>query len=197
MASIDPTEETEEDDSKPARVPRSTLKLIKQRIEEGDLDSDDDEESDYLQALLNGEVDDDDSEGDDDDEPNGGPSDPTKSKKAMRAAAMEELLAAAKDDESDEEMADGEVAKKTKKANGKANGKGKEKATEAEEEESDEDESDDEDDELSHIDLEQFAVCTLDTERVSALIFPVVSFYWCARANKTLDLPAAYQPNYR
>ncbi|KAJ0121022.1 fk506-binding protein 4 [Diaporthe amygdali] len=171
MAAIDPTEEVEEDAEVPRR-PRSTLKLVKQSI--GDLDAESDEDDEYLRDLLLGGGDDDDEESEDEDEEtNGGPSDPSKSKKALQAAALKELLDATKDEEdSDEEMVDSAPGKKKgKKATPTkaANAKGKAKAVEVEEEEEDdeeesEDESEDEDDELAGLDLEQFVVCTLDTE---------------------------------
>ncbi|KAI3401654.1 hypothetical protein diail_9318 [Diaporthe ilicicola] len=161
MAAIDPTEEVEEDADVPRR-PRSTLKLVKQSI--GDLDAESDEDDEYLRDLLLGGGDDDEDESeDDDDETNGGPSDPSKSKKTLQAAALKELLDATKDEEdSDEEMADAASGKKKGKkadATKAANAKGKAKAVEVEEEE-----SEDEDDELAGLDLEQFVVCTLDTE---------------------------------
>jgi FK506-binding nuclear protein len=155
MAAVDPTEEPEADEegNVPA-VPRSTLRIVKRAIQ--GLGDDDDEEIDeeYMKALL--EADDDD-EDDEDDEANGGPSDPAKSKKQKQAAAIKALLEATQgEDDEDEEMEDA-------KPNGvKSKGKGKAKATE----ESDEDE-DDEDDESDDEggDLENFVICTLDTER--------------------------------
>lgn len=169
MAAIDPTEEVE-DDGQPPRRPRSTLKLIKQSFEEIQLDDDSEDDDEYLRQFIAGSEDEEDgSEDDEDDEANGGPSDPAKSKQALKAAALKKLLDATKDDEEDEdeEMADGESEKK--KANGTkavANGKGKAKATAVDEDENDEDESD-EDDELQGLDLQQFTLCTLDTEAVS------------------------------
>ncbi|KAJ9157272.1 Peptidylprolyl isomerase [Pleurostoma richardsiae] len=157
MAAIDPTEEPEpdEDGHIPAGVPRSTLKLIKQRV--GSIDDDDEENDEYLQALLNGEDSEEDSE-DDDEEANGGPSDPAKSKKARQDAAIKKLMESVQDD-SDEDMEDDD---EEPKSNGTKAKKGKEKATEDEDEEDSEEDSDDESDGL---DLEQFVVCTLDTER--------------------------------
>lgn len=167
MAAIDPTEEVEEDAEVPRR-PRSTLKLVKQSI--GDIDGESDEDDEYLRDLLLGGGDDDEDESEDDEEEaNGGPSDPSKSKKARQAAALKELLDATKDEEdSDEDMADAASGKKKgKKAAPKAaSSKGKAKATDEEEEEEDseDDDEEDEDDELAGLDLEQFVVCTLDTE---------------------------------
>lgn len=154
MAALDPTEapEADEEGNIPA-VPRSTLKLIRQRTSGP---SGDDELSDeYLEALMGGGSDDDD-EDDEDDE--AGPSDPSKSKKAQAEAAIKKLIAAAQEEEdSDEEMGD---AKPNSKAGKKAK-KGKEPATSSDDDdESDEDEEDD-------LDMESFVVCTLDTERVS------------------------------
>ncbi|KUI67764.1 FK506-binding protein 4 [Cytospora mali] len=161
MAAIDPTEEIEDDAEVPRR-PRSTLKLVKEAISDMDGDSEDDDE--YMRELLLG-GEDDESDDEDDDEANGGPSDPSKSKKALRAAALKELLDATKDEDSDEEMADD---KPSKKANGKAGrGKGKEKAVVEEEEEDDEEDSEEDESEdggVDGLDLEQFVICTLDTE---------------------------------
>lgn len=151
MAALDPTEapEADEEGNIPT-VPRSTLKLIRQR---NSGPSGDDELSDeYLDALMGGGSDDED---DEDDE--AGPSDPSKSKKAQAEAAIKKLIAAAQEEEdSDEEM--GDVKPKASKK-GK---KGKEPATS-----SDDDDESDEDDE-DDLDMESFVVCTLDTERVSS-----------------------------
>lgn len=150
MAAIDPTEEPEadEDGNVPA-VPRATLKILK-----GRMSGDDDEDDSYLDGLLNGEYSDEDDEEDSDDETNGGPSDPAKSKKARQEAAIMKLIAAAqKDEDSDEEMEEGTP-------NGTKSKKGKEKASDEDEDE-DSEESDDEDE----AGLEEFVVCTLDTER--------------------------------
>ena len=150
MAAIDPTAapETDGQGNLPS-VPRSTLKIYK-----ANLDDDDEDEDDYLQSLLGGADDDDDEEESDEEEANGGPSDPAKSKKARREAAIKKLLEATQED-SDDEMEDA-------KPNG-AKSKGKAKASDDDEEESEED--DDEDEELN---MEEFVVCTLDTERVSS-----------------------------
>ncbi|ROW11435.1 hypothetical protein VMCG_01188 [Cytospora schulzeri] len=161
MAAIDPTEEIEEEDSKVPRTPRSTLKLVKEAISD-DGDSEDDDE--YMRELLLG-GEDDESDDDDEDETNGGPSDPSKSKKALRAAALKELLDATKGEDSDEEMADSD-SKKGKKAGKAARGKGKEKAVVEEEdsEEESEEEDESEDGGMDDLDLEQFVICTLDTQ---------------------------------
>ncbi len=169
MAALDPTEEAEPD--KDGNVPtkgRSTLRILKQRM--GDVSDSDDEEDDYLQALLDGagadsdDEDEGDEDEDDDEEPNGGPSDPSKSKKARQEAAIRKLIEATQnDDEEDEDMEDGDAD--AEKPNGVAKpgaSKGKEPATS-------DDESDSDDDSDDGLDLENFVVCTLDTDRVCAL----------------------------
>ncbi|KAK3942138.1 hypothetical protein QBC46DRAFT_237837, partial [Diplogelasinospora grovesii] len=154
MAAIDPTAEPEADgEGKVPSVPRSTLKLIK-----APADADDDEDADdYLQALLGGGDDEEDSDDDDEEEEeaNGGPSDPSKSKKARQEAAIKKLLEATQEEESDEEMddADGQAAKSKK---------GKAKASD---EDSDDDSDDEDYDEDEDLDMEEFVICTLDTER--------------------------------
>ena len=159
MAAIDPTQppETDSEGNVPS-VPRATLKLIKTRgeVDEDDLD-DDEEAGNYLETLLAEDDSDeeDDEEEEEEEEANGGPSDPAKSKKARREAALRKLLASAIEEESDEEMEDAEA-----KANGVK--KGKEKASD-----DDEDDEDDESDSDDGFDLEEYVLCTLDTERVS------------------------------
>lgn len=176
MAAIDPTEEVEEEDGKPPRRPRSTLKLIKQNYDDQEDDDEDDSDDEYLRDLLMNGDDEDDSEDGDDDEVNGGPSDPSRSKKALKAARLQELLDATKDeDDSDEEMADAEPKKKNGAkalANGKGKGKGKAAAVKADEEE-EESESDSEDDEgnLEGLNLQHYTICTLDTEAVSNTLY--------------------------
>ncbi len=157
MAAIDPTQppETDSEGNVPS-VPRATLKLIKTRGEVDEDDLDDEEAGEYLESLLANEEDDeedDDEEEEEEEEANGGPSDPAKSKKARREAALKKLLEA--DEESDEDMEDAEA-----KANGVK--KGKEKASD-----DDEEDSDDESDSDDGFDLEEYVLCTLDTERVS------------------------------
>ncbi|KAK0746275.1 hypothetical protein B0T18DRAFT_324382 [Schizothecium vesticola] len=151
MAAINPmaAPEADEEGNIPA-VPRSTLQIVK--VSEGGDDESDEDEDDALERLLAGEDDSDESE---EEEANGGPSDPSKSKKAQRAAALKKLMAAAAEEGSDEDMGDADV-----KVNGAKSKKGKAKASEEDEEESEE-ESDEEDD----IEMEQYVVCTLDTER--------------------------------
>ncbi|KAF4947705.1 hypothetical protein FGADI_10214 [Fusarium gaditjirri] len=147
MAAVDPTEEPEADgEGNIPTVPRSTLRLVKRALPGLDEDEDDEIDDEYMKALLAGSDDEEDS----DEEANGGPSDPVKAKKQRQAAAIKKLLESAQE-ESDEEMEDA-------KPNGKA--KGKAKATEEEEEEDDSD-----DDSEEGADLENFVICTLDTER--------------------------------
>ena len=157
MAALDPTEtpETDEDGNTP-EFPRATLRLIKRAFP--DLGDDEDEELDdeYLKAMLAGS---DEEDSEDEEEANGGPSDPTKAKKQKQAAAIKKLLEATQDDD-DEDMEDA-------KPNG-IKGKGKGKITDEDDEEED-DEDDDDSDLVSDdgADLENFVVCTLDTEKVS------------------------------
>jgi FK506-binding nuclear protein len=173
MAAIDPTEEIEdnEDGTTPQR-PRSTLKLIKTRMGDGDIDGDDEEDDEELRRALglDGEDEDEDEDDEDDEEVNGGPSDPAKSKKARRANGIEELLEATKDADSDDDMEDEDEDTKT---NGLKNGKGKEKASD-DDDDDDEDEEDnsDDDEDMDGLDLEQFVVCTLDPDSVSGSRFP-------------------------
>lgn len=163
MAALDPTQEPELDDSKNApSVPRSTLRLIKRAFPGLDEDEDDELDDEYMSALLG-------NSDDEDDEANGGPSDPAKAKKQKQAAAIKKLLEATNgEDSEDEEMEDAEtngVKGKKGKSNAGAKGKGKGKAIEEEEEDEDEEDEDDEDDESEGGDLENFVLCTLDTER--------------------------------
>jgi FK506-binding nuclear protein len=148
MAAIDPTAEPETDgQGNVPSVPRSTLKIYKANV--------DDEEDDggYLESLLGGGDDEEESD-EEDDEVNGGPSDPSKSKKARREAAIKKLIEATQADSDDEMEDDGA------KPNGAKN-KGKAKASDEDEEESDE-----EDEEGDDLNMEEYVVCTLDTERV-------------------------------
>lgn len=160
MAAIDPTAEPEADaEGKTPTVGRSTLRIVRRPIDFlGDEEEDEDDE--YLRSILGGS---DDDEEDSDDEPNGGPSDPSK---ARRKQELRALLAAAAAEESaedeDEEMEDASAAKKGKAVAKK--GKGKAPATEEDSEEDSEEEDDDEEDDEDLI-LEDFVLCTLDTER--------------------------------
>lgn len=163
MAAIDPTDPPQADENgNIPSVPRATLKIVRPRFP----DMMDELDDDRLQRLMYGsdesEDDSEDSDEDGDDEPNGGPSDPAKTKKAKREAALKKLIEAAQaEEDSDEEMADGEGAKKTNGTAKKVNKKGKEPATSSDED----DDEDDEDDE--EVDWQELVVCTLDTERVS------------------------------
>lgn len=149
MAAVDPTEDAEADDegNVPA-VPRSTLRLVKRAFPGLEDDEDEEMDDEYMRALL---ADDDESESDE--EANGGPSDPSKAKKQKQAAAIKKLIESAQAEESDEEMED----PKPRKSKGKA------KAIEESDEEEDEEEESDDDSEGG--DLENFVICTLDTER--------------------------------
>lgn len=148
MAAIDPTMLPEIDDENPSAPPRATLKLIRQPIGASDEDNDE-----YLKAMLGGSDSEEDSEDDsDEEEVNGGPSDPAKSKKAQKEAALKQLMEAMKA-ESDEEMEDVVGNGLSAKAKGKA------PATGEDEDDSSEDSED--------LDVEEFVICTLDPERVS------------------------------
>lgn len=165
MAALDPTAEPEVDDSKNApSIPRSTLRLVKRAFssyneDEYNEDEDDELSEEYMSALLGGSD-------DEDEEANGGPSDLSKAKKQKQAAAIKKLLEAANGVGSDdEEMEDAEAKpKKGKKAAPSAKGKGK-AVVEEEEDSEEEEEEDEEDDDSEAGDLENFVVCTLDTER--------------------------------
>ncbi|GAO19253.1 hypothetical protein UVI_02055000 [Ustilaginoidea virens] len=164
MAALDPTAQPEADEEgNVPSVPRSTLRLVKRAFPGLDEDEDEDDEIDdeYMKAMLAASDDDDD---DEEEEANGGPSDPAKAKKQKQAAAIKALLEATqdKDDDDDEEMEDA-------KPNGK--GKGKANAVEEEEEDDEEDDEDEDEDDQSDegADLENFVVCTLDTERANSM----------------------------
>ncbi|XP_044724812.1 FKBP-type peptidyl-prolyl cis-trans isomerase domain-containing protein [Hirsutella rhossiliensis] len=160
MAALDPTEEPEADqEGNVPNVPRSTLRLIKRAFPGLDDDEDDEIDDEYMRAMLAASDDDEEDDDDDDDEPNGGPSDPAKAKKQKQAAAIKKLLEAAQEDD-DEDMEDA----KPNGVKAKAKGKGKAKAAENDDDEQDSDcDSDCDSDEGA--DLENFVVCTLDTER--------------------------------
>ncbi|RSL46837.1 FK506-binding protein 4 [Fusarium sp. AF-6] len=153
MAAVDPTQEPEADgEGNVPAVPRSTLRLVKRAFPGlDDEDEDDEVDDEYLKALLAGE----DDESDSDEEANGGPSDPAKSKKQKQAEAIKKLIESAQaESDEDEEMED---------AKPKSKGKGKGKAVEEDSDEDDEDDDSDLDSEGA--DLENFVICTLDTER--------------------------------
>ncbi|KAG6008407.1 peptidylprolyl isomerase fpr4 [Claviceps lovelessii] len=167
MAALDPTEipEPDENGNVPA-IPRSTLRLVKRVFPALHDDEDDEIDDEYMKAMLAGSDDDDEDESDE--EANGGPSDPAKAKKQKQAAAIKALLEATQDEDEEMEDAKPNGVKGKDKGKDKAKGKGKGKAVQKveEEEESDEDEDEDDDDESSEgDDLENFVVCTLDTER--------------------------------
>ncbi|KHN95348.1 Peptidyl-prolyl cis-trans isomerase, FKBP-type [Metarhizium album ARSEF 1941] len=172
MAALDPSQEPEadEDGNVPA-VPRATLRLVKRAFPGLDDEDEDDEiDDEYMKALLAAS---DDDEDEDDEEANGGPSDPAKAKKQKQAAAIKKLLEATQedDDDEDDEMKDAKPNGVKGKAKGKAKGKGKatkenREAEEDDDEDEDEDEDEDDDDDSDDgADLENFVVCTLDTER--------------------------------
>ena len=188
MAALDPTEAPEADENgNIPNIPRSTLKIVRQRY--SDLDDEIDDE--YLKQIMGGSSDsdsDEDEDEEDDDEANGGPSDPAKSKKAKREAALKKLIEAAQDEEdSDEEMADGDA-----KTNGKKAKKGKEPATSSDDDDDDEDE-DDED----GLDMEELVVCTLDTERnyqqpLDITIAPNEKVFFVVKGTHTVHLTGNY-----
>ncbi|KAI0136594.1 hypothetical protein BJ170DRAFT_662496 [Xylariales sp. AK1849] len=187
MAALDPTEapEADEEGNIPA-IPRATLKLVRQRY--ADLDEEVDDE--YLEQLMGGASSEDDDE-ESDEEVNGGPSDPSKSKKAQAEAALKKLIEAAQnEDDSDEEMADD--------ADGKTNGvkpkkKGKEPATSSDDDDDDDDESIDSD----SLDMEEFVICTLDTERnyqqpLNITIGPNEKVFFIVSGTHTIHLTGNY-----
>jgi FK506-binding nuclear protein len=189
MAALDPTEEPEADDEgNVPPVPRSTLKLVRQRYP----DLDDDLDDDYLQQMLGGssDEDDDDEVDSDEEEANGGPSDPAKSKKAKQEAALKKLIAAAQaeDEDEDEEMGDDDGAKPNGAS--KSSRKGKEPAT------SSDDEDDDEED-LEGLDMEDLVICTLDTERnyqqpLDITIGPNEKVFFVVTGTHTIHLTGNY-----
>ncbi|RCI15534.1 hypothetical protein L249_3431 [Ophiocordyceps polyrhachis-furcata BCC 54312] len=155
MAALDPMAEPEADqDGSIPSVCRSTLRLVKRAFPGPQDDGEDEEE--YLKALLAGS----DGEDDEDDEPNGGPSDPAKAKKRKQAAAVKKLMEATMDEDDDEDMQDAKPngAKGKNKAKGKGKGKAKDDDSDQVSEQDSDDDSDDDGD------LENFVVCTLDTQ---------------------------------
>jgi FK506-binding nuclear protein len=150
------------------KIPRATLKLIRERRDPAmDFGSDDDEDDDDLddiaaiKARLAGIISEDDSEMSEDDdseeEKNGGPSDPVKAKKAKQAALTKKLQ-----EELDAEM---DIDSIPNGVNGKSS-KGKAKALDGELSSDDDDEEDSEDGE----EVEEFVLCTLDPEKVSNIM---------------------------
>ncbi|KAK3986687.1 hypothetical protein QBC44DRAFT_134038 [Cladorrhinum sp. PSN332] len=176
MAALDPTAEPETDgQGNLPSVHRSTLKIIKAS------GHDDEDDEDYLDEMY-GDDDDEDSESEEEGA-NGGPSDPAKSKKARREAAIKKLLEATQE-ESDDDMEDADADKPKKK--------GKAKASDDDEEESEED--DEEGDDLS---LEEYVVCTLDTERsyqqpIDITIAEGEKVFFAVRGTHTIFLTGNY-----
>jgi FK506-binding nuclear protein len=145
MAAIDPDAEPEyEDDAAAGKPPRSTLKIVRVPA---DMDMDDEDDEDYEDV---------DSEDDSDDEEiNGGPSDKAKAKQRQAAALMDLDGEEDDDEEDDTDRGDFKAAlSQLIKGKGPATG--------------DEDEDDDDEEGLE---LEEIVVCTLDTEKVGALIY--------------------------
>jgi FK506-binding nuclear protein len=150
MAALDPTAPAEVNENSPSSATtRATLKIIRQP--EGDEDDDE-----YMREILGDSDSDSEDEDEDEEELNGGPSDPTKSKKARKEAALKQLMESIDTADSDEEMEDG--------PNGlTADKKGKAKATDDDDEEEEEDSEDDDEE----VEVEEFVLCTLDTEKAS------------------------------
>lgn len=181
MAAIDPSAEAVGDAS---QAKRATLKIIRMPITSDDYDLDDSDDSDdesfdaeAMEAMLAGaeeddSEDDDEDEDEDDEETNGGPSDPAKTKKARKAAAEAQIrkLLEAEGMDMDE---DGNI----NGINGVKSAKGKGKMPVTDEDEDDEDDlEDDLDDDLEddsededEAEIEEFVICTLDTEKVCTL----------------------------
>lgn len=165
MAAIDPHAEAQLDDT--YKVPRATLKIIRDLSAEDDDSDDDFEDSDddieAIKARLAGVISDDDEdmsdeddEDDSSDEKNGGPSDPARARKAKQAALTKRL----------QEQLDADEMELDQLANGinGAKAKGKAKALE--------------DDMGSDDEPEEFVVCTLDPEKVGMTSIP--RFFFCA-----------------
>ncbi|KAF2495310.1 hypothetical protein BU16DRAFT_386257 [Lophium mytilinum] len=157
MAALDPSAIPQLDFHPDGAAPRATLKLIRERIDSLDDDSEDEDYDDNIDAIRarlgiteEDDEDGDSEESDSEDEKNGGPSDPSRSKKAI----VEKLKKALKGEE-DMDLDDA--------PNGLANGiksdKGKGKASDVLglEDDSDEESEDDE--------AEEFVLCTLDPEK--------------------------------
>lgn len=141
------------------QLPRATLKLIYDTMDEKD---DDAKREELLRALLgnpNGEAENEEDEGEessDDEEKNGGPSDPSKTKKARKEAAALQLLQSLQNgaNDSDEDMEDASSGPKLNGDLPKDN-KGKGKAVASAEE------SDDDEEEETEV-----VLCTLDPNQV-------------------------------
>jgi FK506-binding nuclear protein len=161
MAAIDPTAEPQIDDTLPDGPPRATLKIIRVPFDadsDDESDEDNDPDVDDIEARLGL---DDSEEDDSDDEANGGPGE--KTKQARTAALLEALKKEAAEEDSDMEDVD-----LTNGINGKVK-KGKAKASDEEDSEEDSESGDDED-----LGVEEFVICTLDSNQVSfsLQIFP-------------------------
>ena len=174
MAAIDPSAKPEHTGTANGIVPpRATLKMVYDPSGPGDDNSDNSEEENYLQALLEGQEsdglsdEDDEDESSDDEDNNGGPSDPSKSKKARKEAAAQQLIKAlVEKNEGDDSEGEMEVDE-SPKVNGvlagavASKGKGKAKIEDIERDE-------DEDDSESATDgMEEVVLCTLDPEKVN------------------------------
>lgn len=179
MAALDPSAESQGPSDAPLRA---TLKVFRQSLLddfEDDEDDDEDDESfdaDEMDRILAGE----DSESSDDDEDvNGGPSDPAKSKKARKEQARKEikkLLDAEGMDVDDDDEAPNGIngdASKSEKALGKMPA--------SDEEEDSEIDSDEEGE------IEEFVVCTLDTNQVCQTVLSILQMW----TNDSTALPAA------
>lgn len=144
MAAIDPNESIGDAKVKDApRNPRATLKIIRE------VPTEDNEGSEaHMRALLAQS----DSSDNDSEEENAGPSDPSKTKKAKKAASLQQLLDSVASEKSDDEMQDAPNDVTSDK-------KGKAKATADGTDESDTSSDDEE------YKLEEFVICTLDSEK--------------------------------
>jgi len=135
---------------------RATLKLVREAISDDDESDEDYDDVDAIRGRLAGaisdEEDEDEEDEDSDEEKNGGPSDPARTKKARKEAAMREIKKLL---EEEEEM---DLDDAPNGVNGTKANKGKGKATDL-----DEDSSEDEDLERE---MEEFVICTLDSEKV-------------------------------
>lgn len=158
MAAIDPSAPPRLDSHPEGAAPRATLKLIREPIDDDDESDDDyDDDVDAVRARLGdalSEEEDEDEESEDDEdsdeEKNGGPSDPARTKQARKEAAMRQIKKMIDDEDMDLDDAPNGV-------NGTKSNKGKGKATDLDEESSDDEDLEGE--------MEEFVICTLDTEK--------------------------------
>ncbi|KAI9673871.1 MAG: peptidylprolyl isomerase fpr4 [Caeruleum heppii] len=158
MAAIDPSAEPQSESTNGKGPARATLKILRQGGFDEISDEDSDEEDEYLRGLLGEDSDEDDEESID--QMTGEPSDPAKSKKARKQQAMADIKKALEEDSDNEMELDGPANGVSGKPSKGDKGKGKAKATDEDEE--DEEDSDDEGEELE---VEEFALCTLDPEK--------------------------------